>query len=143
MDKNTSQLRSVSAITATTAHNAVSVAFAEATKAGVNISVAVVDTSLTLIAFAKGDGSTAHSAETSKRKANTAASTGKATGWMDSNLATTLPMASGNILTNIPGGVPLRFDGVLGGGLGIAGGTVEQDNAIAHATLLAIGADTA
>lgn len=141
MSNDMSKIRSIFVITAPAALEIVQTALVEAKKAGVNISVAVVDTSLTLIAFAKGDGSTAHSAETSKRKANTAASTGKATGWMDSNLATNLPMASGNILTNIPGGVPLRFDSVLGGGLGIAGGTVEQDNAIAHATLLAIGAD--
>jgi uncharacterized protein GlcG (DUF336 family) len=142
MDKTSSQLRSISNITAEAALNAISVAFTEAKKAEVNISVAVVDTSLNLIAFSKGDGATPHSAETSQRKANTSASTGKATGWMDFNLAVTLPMASGNLLTNIPGGVPLRFNGVLGGGLGIAGGTVDQDDAISKATLVAIGADT-
>lgn len=141
MDKNSSQLRSVSNITAEAALAAVNAAFAEAKKAGVDISVAVVDTSLSLIAFAKGDGATAHSVETSRRKANTAASTGKATGWMDKELAKTLPMASGNLLTNIPGGIPLRFNRVLGGGLGIAGGTVEQDAAVSKATLAAIGAD--
>lgn len=141
MDKNSSRLRSVSNITVETALTAINIAFAEAKKAGVNISIAVVDTSLNLIAFAKGDGATPHSAETSRRKANTAASTGKVTGWMDSDLAVTLPMASGNLLTNVPGGVPLRFNGVLGGGLGIAGGTVEQDAAISKATLTAIGAD--
>lgn len=142
MDKNSSQLRSVSNITAEAALTAVNTAFAEAKKAGVNISVAVVDTSFNLIAFAKGDGATPHSTETSRRKANTAASTGKVTGWMNADLAVTLPMASGNLLTNVPGGIPLRFNGVLGGGLGIAGGTVEQDTAISKATLAAIGADT-
>lgn len=141
MDKSSSKLRTVSNITAEAALSAVNTAFAEAKKAGVNISVAVVDTSLNLIAFAKGDGATPHSAETSRRKANTAASTGKVTGWMDSDLAVTLPMASGNILTNVPGGIPLRFNGVLGGGLGIAGGTVEQDAAVSKAILDAIGAD--
>ena len=141
MNKNTSQLRSVSNITALAAIEAVKTAFAEAKKLGVNISVAVVDTSLNLVVFARGDGATPHSAETSRRKANTAASTGKVTGWMGPDLAVTLPMASGNLLTNVPGGVPLRFNGVLGGALGIAGGTVEQDSTIAKATLKAIGAD--
>ena len=141
MNKNTPPLRSVSNITAFAAIDAVKAAFAEAQKIGINISVAVVDTSLNLVAFARGDGATPHSAETSRRKANTAASTGKITGWMGPDLAITLPMASGNLLTNVPGGVPLRFNGVLGGGLGIAGGTIEQDNAIAQATLIAIGAD--
>src|SRR5688572_27631617 len=138
MDKNSSQLRSVSNITAEAALDAINAAFAEAKKVGVNISVAVVDTSLNLIAFSKGDDATPHSAETSRRKANTAASTDKATGWMESDLAITLPMASGNLLTNIPGGVPIRFNGILGGGLGIAGGTVDQDDVISRATLAAI-----
>lgn len=141
MDKNSSPLRSVSTITTETAFRAIDTAFIEAKKIGVSISIAVVDTSLGLVAFAKGDGATAHSVETSRRKANSAASTGKATGWMDKELAKTLPMASGNLLTNIPGGVPLRFNGTLGGGLGIAGGTVEQDEAISKAILGVIGAD--
>lgn len=138
---NASPLRTTTTITSTAALTAVTVAFAQAEKIGIPISVAVVDPSLTLIAFAKGDGATPHSVETSRRKANTAASTGKATGWMDDKLALTLPMASGNMLTNVPGGVPLLFNGVLGGGLGIAGGTVEQDNLIAQAAISAIGAD--
>lgn len=135
------QLRSVANITSDTALQAIKAAFTEAEKQGINISVAVVDVSLNLVAFARGDGATPHSIETSRRKANTAASTGKVTGWMDENLAVTLPMAGNNLLTNVPGGVPLRFNSVLGGGLGIAGGTVEQDNTIARATLNAIGAD--
>ena len=53
----------------------------------------------------------------------------------------TLPLASDNALTNIPGGVPIRFDGVLVGGLGIGGGTVEQDAVIATAALMALKAD--
>ncbi len=142
MNKTTTQLHSVQNITSAFAIEALKAAFNEAQRIGINISVAVVDLSLNLVAFSRGDGATPHSAETSRRKANTAASTGKATGWMEKELAQTLPMASGNILTNIPGGVPLRFSGVLGGGLGIAGGTIEQDNAVAQATLVAIGADT-
>ena len=111
-----SQLHATFNITSLSAIEAIKVAFAEAEKVKVKVSVAVVDTYLSLIAFSKGDGATPHSVETSRRKANTAASTGKATGWMEKELAKTLPMASGNLLTNIPGGVPLRFDGVLGEG---------------------------
>lgn len=141
MNKKINPLHSVSNITSESAIYAIQTAFSEAKKVGVKISVAVVDTSLNLVAFSRGDGATPHSAETSQRKAKTAASTGRATGWMGADLAITLPMASGNLLTNIPGGVPLRFNGILGGGLGIAGGTVEQDSAIAKATLAAIGGD--
>ena len=134
-------VRSVPNITIEGALELVKAAMAEARKKGLKYSVAVVDASMTLIAFGKDDGATPHSVETSRRKANTAASTGKATGWMSSELAVSLPMASGNLLTNIPGGVPIRFKGSLVGGLGVAGGTVEDDAAIAKSALAAIGSD--
>jgi len=95
-------------------------------------SVVVVDPSMRVVAFARDDGATPHSAETSKRKAQTAASTGKPTGWMPDDLAITLPLGTGNLLTNIPGGVPLLYDGVVVGGVGVAGGTVEEDAEIAE-----------
>ena len=60
---------------------------------------------------------------------------------MSGELAVSLPLASDNALTNIPGGVPLRFDGKLVGGLGIAGGTVEQDKEIAKQVIIAIEAE--
>src|SRR4029079_18501902 len=122
------------AISHESALHAVNTAIAEGAKLGVAVSVAIVDPSLTLIAFAKADGATMHSVETSRKKAATAASTKKQTGWMDDTLAITLPMASNNLLTNVPGGFPLIFDGKVVGGLGIAGGTVEQDAKVAEAT---------
>lgn len=127
-------------ITHETALKAVQLALTEGAKQGVAISVAIVDPSLTLVAFAKADGATPHSVETSRRKANTAASTRKASGWMPDEIAVTLPLASNSLLTNVPGGFPLYFDGKLVGGLGIAGGTVEQDAAIAEAVIEALGA---
>src|SRR3989442_5353917 len=102
---------------------------------GVHVSVAVCGPGMELIAFTKGDGATPHSAETSRRKAQTSASTRRATGWMPAGLAVELPMASGNVLTNIPGGVPVFVDGAFAGAIGIAGGTVEQDASIAAAVL--------
>ena len=137
MDK----FRKINVITTNAALEAINVALSEAAKLGVNISVAIVNPDLNLVAFARGDGSTPHSIETSRRKAQTAASTGKSTGWMNSDLAITLPMGTGNLLTNIPGGMPLKFEGILIGGMGIAGGTVEQDAIIATAALNSLGAD--
>lgn len=136
-----SKTRTINVITTEAALEAVQVALTEAGKLGVKISVAIVNPDLSLVAFARGDGATPHSIETSRRKAQTAASTGKPTGWMNAELAVTLPMGTGNLLTNIPGGMPLKFDGVLAGGMGIAGGTVEQDAAVAAAALTALGAD--
>lgn len=111
----------------------VQVAIAAGSEAGVAVSVAVVDPGLNLVAFGKADGATAHSVETSRRKANTAASTRKETGWMPAGLDVALPMAANNILTNIPGGHPIILDDKVVGGFGISGGTVEQDAEIAAA----------
>lgn len=132
----------ISIISHETALAAVSAAIAEGQKQGVVVSIAIVDPSMQLVAFAKADGATPHSVETSRRKANTAASTKKKTGWMDDRLAIALPAAANNQLTNVPGGFPIEFDGKVVGGLGIAGGTVEQDAAIAQVVIDAIGADT-
>ena len=129
-------------VTAQTAFTAMEAAGVAAREIGVPVSVAVVDAHLSLIGFLRGNGATAHSIETSRRKAAAAASTGKATGWMNPDLALTLPMASGNLLTNVPGGFPLRYGGVLVGAIGIAGGTIEQDALIAKKTIDMIGGDS-
>ena len=109
-------------------------ALAEALAQEGAVSVAIVDPSMTLLAFAKADGATAHSVDSSRRKANTAASTRRATGWMGDDLALALPLATDLRLTNIPGGAPLVVDGEVVGAIGIAGGTPDQDAQVAAAT---------
>ena len=118
-----------------------SVTLEEGAKAGLAVAVTIVDPALALVVYVRADGITPHSIETSRRKAQTAASTRRATGYMQGELATALPAGSGNLLTNIKGGVPLRFDGVLLGGLGVAGGAPDQDAEVARAVLAAVGAD--
>lgn len=133
-----SNYHNVPNVTIETALEAVRQALYIAESMEVRVSVSVVDRSMNLVAFGKADGATPHSSETSRKKANTAASTGKATGWMPSELATALPLATDNMLTNIGGGVPIQFEGKLVGGIGIAGGTVEQDTEISAKTAQAI-----
>jgi len=108
---------------------------------GVKVSVSVVDKSMNLIAIAKADGPTPHSTDTSRKKANTASSTSKATGWMSSDIAITLPMGSNNRLTNVNGGSPLIFDGKVVGGIGVAGGTVDQDQEVVSKVIEKIGSE--
>ena len=108
---------------------------------GVAVSVTVVDPALGLVAYARADRTPPHSVETSRRKANTAASTRRPSGWMQGDFAVALPLGTGNLLTNIRGGAPILFEGILVGGLGIAGGTPDQDQHIVAAALAAIGAD--
>lgn len=126
-------------VTTDTALRIIATALAEGSKAGVKVSATVVDPAMGLIAFARADGATPHSVETSRRKANTAASTRRASGWIVSELELTLPLAAGNLLTNVTGGVPLVLDDEHAGGLGIAGGTPAQDAEIAAATLDVLG----
>jgi glc operon protein GlcG len=125
--------RQQTVITVESALGLVERALAEGEARGVAISVAVVDPSMSLVAFAKADGATAHSAESSRRKANTAASTRRATGWMGDELALALPLATDLALTNIPGGSPFVVEAGVAGAVGVAGGTPEQDAQIATA----------
>ncbi len=126
-------------VTTDAALRVIATALAEGAKAGVKVSATVVDPAMGLVAFARADGATPHSVETSRRKANTAASTRRPSGWISSELELMLPIAAGNLLTNVTGGVPLVFEGEHAGGLGIAGGTPAQDAEIAVATLDALG----
>ena len=75
---------------------------------------------------------------TSRAKASTAASTRRDTGWMGSDLAPAIPLATAGQLTNITGGVPFLVNGECVGAIGIAGGTPAQDAEIANSTVAAM-----
>ncbi|WP_110587999.1 GlcG/HbpS family heme-binding protein [Microbacterium suaedae] len=124
-----------------TALRAIDLALEIGARRGVRVAATVVDPSLALVAFARADGTMAHSTETSRRKANTSASSRRPSGWMQGEFAVALPMATGHLVTNIRGGVPLAADGRHLGGLGIAGGTPDEDAEIAAAVLAELGLD--
>ena len=132
--------RQQAVITVSAALDLIHAAIAEGDRIGVPVSACVVDTSMSLVAFARSDGATPHSADTSRAKANTAASTRRPTGGMGEDLALPLAVATGGRLTNIRGGSPIRFDDTHAGGLGIAGGTPLQDAEVAEAALARVGA---
>lgn len=123
------------------AAEAVALAVEEGAKVGIPVSVTVVDTALGLVAYGRADGTTPHSVETSRRKAQTAASTRKPSAAVVPELAEALEHGSGFVLTRIPGGLPLQFDGVHVGGLGVAGGPPPVDAEIAAAVIARLGAD--
>ncbi|SCL29217.1 Uncharacterized conserved protein GlcG, DUF336 family [Micromonospora pallida] len=131
----------VATITYETAARTVSAAIDAAERVGVRAVVTVVDPSMALVAFGRADGATPHSVETSRRKAMTAASTRRPTAAMAPDLAVALEHGSGGLLTSIKGGVPVVFDGVHVGGLGVAGGRPDEDARIAATVLAEIGAD--
>jgi len=121
------------------AARAVVLALEEGERRGVLVAATVVDPMMGLVAFGRADGSMPHSVETSRRKANTAASSRRPSGWMQGDFALALPMGTDNLLTNIRGGFPLVFAGKHVGGLGVAGGTPDQDAEIGSAVLEALG----
>lgn len=127
------------AITHASAHRILAIAVEEGSRMGVKVAVTIVDPMLALVGYLRADGITPHSVETSRRKAQTAASTRRPTGWMSPELAAQLPAGSGGLLTNIKGGFPLTVDGRLIGGLGIAGGSPDQDAEIGLAVIARVG----
>ena len=104
--------------------------------AGIAQNVAIVDVAGQLLAFARMDGANRMSADIAINKAMTAACAGVATeriaprtlpgepGYMIQN-------QSGGRFTTIGGGVPLKDGDAVVGGLGLSGGTVEQDITLA------------
>ncbi|MVT26459.1 hypothetical protein GNZ21_08850 [Nesterenkonia alkaliphila] len=132
----------IPAITYTKAAEAVQHSIEIGAERGLKLCATVVDPALGLVAYGRADGMTPHSVETSRRKANTAASTRKPSAAVNPELATAMENGTGGVLTRIPGGVPIVFDGVLVGGLGVAGGPPAQDAKVAAAVLEALGADT-
>lgn len=130
-----SQFVETVAVSHTAAQRLVAAAITEGASRGIAVAVTVVDPALGLVAYVRADGTTPHSVETSRRKANTAASTRKPTGWMQGDFAVALPLGTGNLLTNIRGGFPLVVEGRNVGGLGVAGGAPDQDAEIAVAAL--------
>jgi len=133
-------------ITAEAAHVAVSAAVETAQRLGVRINVAVCDTAGNLVAFLRMPGAFPQSIRIAIDKAHTAGGFGFPTGdWMKvvgDNEGMKLGFSAQPGLIVFGGGLPMRSDGVLIGGIGVSGASEEQDSECARAGLHAIGADT-
>ena len=104
---------------------------------GVAAAMAVVDAGGHLIAFRRMDGAPFGTVRFSERKAASAAALGVPTIGL-AQAVTAVPgliSAAEDGIAFVAGGVPLRKDGTLVGGLGVAGGVNEQDHALATAAL--------
>jgi uncharacterized protein GlcG (DUF336 family) len=113
---------------------------AEATKARVPVSVCVMDIHGNIVLLHRMNGALAFSMEISERKAYTSALVGIRT-------AELLPMTqpgqplfplatvSGGKYCAMGGGVPVKREGAVIAGIGVSGGTVEQDTSIVEAAL--------
>ncbi len=120
-------------------------AVAKAESLGVKINVGVVDVGGLLTAFLRMPGAFIQSIDIAIDKAYTAAGFGFPTAdWMkvageDEGLK--LGFSARPRMAVFGGGLPIRIDGELVGGIGVSGASAEQDEACARAGLEAIGAD--
>jgi glc operon protein GlcG len=135
-------------LTSAGAKKMMAVAVGRAEKAGIQISVAIVDSGGHLVLAERMDGGRFHSVHSAMTKAVCAASNKRSTGpkgaqgnFLDTIHALGLALAAGpERWTAMEGGYPIFFDGECVGGIGIAGGTWDFDEAVALEAVEAIGA---
>jgi len=123
----------------------VQAAVAHAREIGVRINVAVADAGGNLAAFLRMPGAFVQSIDIAVDKAYTSAGFGFRTkDWMAAighDEGMKLGFSARPRLVVFGGGVPIRVNGALVGGVGVSGASEEQDEECALAGLRAIGAD--
>jgi uncharacterized protein GlcG (DUF336 family) len=127
------------------AHAAVEAAVRHAEALGVLINVAVTDNGGNLIAFLRMPGAFPQSIDIAIDKAYTSGGFGFPTKqWMSifgDNEGMKFGFSARPRLVVFGGGLPIRVEGELVGGIGVSGASEEQDAECALAGLKAIGAD--
>ena len=130
-------------LTSEAAIKAVCAAVAAAQGMNVLINAAVVEAGGNLTAFLRCPGAALHSIGIAIDKAYTAASFGFPTGdWsgaLGGNPGLRERLLHVPRLMMIGGGLPIRVEGIVVGGIGVSGASEEQDLACAEAALVAIG----
>ncbi|MEM1130958.1 MAG: heme-binding protein [Pseudomonadota bacterium] len=102
--------------------------------------IVIVDTSGEVLAELRMTGAKFLSRKSALAKALTAASIGAESTVIPNAVRPLIGLASGGAVTGLPGGLPIRIDGDLVGGIGVGSGAGEQDIAVARAALVAVGA---
>ncbi len=125
------------------ARQALDVALRKASEIGSPSSITIVDEGRELIAFARQDDALLASTEISAGKAYTACSMKMATKDIGPLTQPGQPLyglehTHHRPLVTFGGGRPLEVDGRVVGGVGVAGGTVDQDDEIAAAAVAAL-----
>ncbi|MEO1398873.1 MAG: heme-binding protein [Pseudomonadota bacterium] len=103
--------------------------------------IVVVDASGELLGEIRMTGAKFLSRKSARAKALTAASIGAPSHAIPEAVRSAIAAATDGTVTGLPGGLPIKQDGTLVGGIGIGSGSGEQDIAVAQAALDAIGAD--
>lgn len=114
----------------------VDAALAHSRKIDCPVSVAVLDRTRELVAFARLTGAPIFTASVAVAKAFTAVSLSTPTHETQRFTSSGGPFfglesIGGGVISTIPGGVPLLIDGELAGSVGVSGGSADQDLEIA------------
>ena len=130
-------------LTWTAAQAAVRAAADKAAALGVAVNVSVVDAAGLPLAFARVNGAPIHSIHIAEDKAATAASFGLPTGEWHGAVGAE-PRLWDSLVARprfcaLAGGFPIRVDDAVVGGIGVSGGTEDEDVECAGAGLAAIG----
>ena len=116
----------------------------KAEELGILINVAIVDGGANLKAFLRMDEAPLLSMTIAQNKAYTAASFGLATHEWYSMIKDEPALLHGIVHTDrlviFGGGLPIKYEGQLIGGIGVSGGSAEEDIACAQAGLVAFEA---
>ena len=113
-----------------------------ATEMGQPQCIVIVDASAVVLAAFRMRDAKVLSLRSATAKAQTAASTGKPSDAVPEAVRPAIAAATDGAVTGLAGGLPIRFDGKLLGGIGVGSGTGAQDVSVALAALAAIGAET-
>jgi uncharacterized protein GlcG (DUF336 family) len=113
---------------------------AEATRAGVPVAISIIDVHGNMVLQYRMNGAPLFSVEISERKAYTAALVRVRTADLlplvqPGESLYALPTVAGGRFCPMGGGVPLSDEGQVFAGVGVSGGTAEEDVAIVEAAL--------
>ena len=103
--------------------------------------IVIVDASGELLGELRMAGSKFLSRRSARAKARTAASIGAPSTTIPEAAQPHIAAATGGEITGLAGGLPVRIDGVLLGGIGVGSGSPDQDVTVARAALAAVGAE--
>lgn len=116
-------------------------AVAKAEEIGQPQCIVIVDASGETLGEIRMTGAKFLSSKSARAKARTAASIGAPSAAIPEEVRLHIAVATEGAVTGLGGGLPIRVDGALLGGIGVGSGAPEQDLAVAQAALSAIGAD--
>lgn len=133
----------MSALTLATARTIISAAEKRAGEIGQPMNIAVVDAGGQLIAHVRMDGAWMGSVDISIKKAWTSRAFDIQTKDLGDNSQPGqqfygIDASNGGKVMIFAGGIPLSSDGVVVGGLGVSGGSGEQDQTVAEAGVAAL-----